>query len=281
MPLLNRSAGELIDVSVTAAPDLPRAMVDPHQLENAIINLVNNARDAMPRGGKLSIYIDEARLKEDGDLGDAEGAVTRFLRITVADTGIGMTEDVLRRAADPFFTTKAVGEGTGLGLSMVYGLVKQSKGQIHIDSEPGKGTTVRMYLPAATDGAASADAPRAELADFTGRRALLVDDDPGVRETTAAMLRSLGFQVTEAANGKDALAALDAAAPFDVMVTDMMMAGMLGSELATRARAMRPALKVLFVSGFASDMLADARPLLSKPFRRAKLAQELAKLLGA
>ncbi|HWA48755.1 MAG TPA: PAS domain-containing protein [Dongiaceae bacterium] len=288
MPLLKRSAGEAVTVAVTAEPDLPRALVDPHQFENAIINLANNARDAMPRGGKLSIHVDETRLKEDGNL-DApelemgvEAGALPFLRITVADTGIGMTPEVLQRAADPFFTTKPVGQGTGLGLSMVYGLIKQSRGQIHIYSEPEMGTTVRMYLPAVTDGTVSLDVGGADLADFTGRRALLVDDDAGVRATTAAMLRSLGFQVTEAANGKDALTLLESAAPFDVMVTDMMMSGgMLGSELAQRARAIRPQLKVLFVSGFVSEVQADARPLLSKPFRRAELAQELARLLGA
>jgi CheY-like chemotaxis protein len=139
-----------------------------------------------------------------------------------------------------------------------------------------------MYLPAVTDGTVSPDVRGTDLADFTGQRALLVDDDAGVRATTVAMLRSLGFHVTEASNGKDALALLEGASPVDVMVTDMMMSGgMLGSELAQRARAIRPDLKVLFVSGFVSDMVADARPLLSKPFRRAELAQELAKLLGA
>ncbi len=284
MPLLKRSTGELIDVRVTAEPGLSRAMVDPHQFENAIINLANNARDAMARGGKLSIHVDQMQLQADGnlDIFDAEAGASPFLRVTVADTGIGMTPDVLRRAADPFFTTKAVGQGTGLGLSMVYGLIKQSKGQIHIYSEPGMGTTVRMYLPAATEGAINTAAAGADLADFTGRRALLVDDDTGVRATTAAMLRSLGFQVTEAANGKEALALLEGATPFDVMVTDLMMSGgMLGSDLAQRARAVRPSLKVLFVSGFVSEMLADARPLLGKPYRRAELAQELAKLLGA
>ena len=165
---------------------------------------------------------------------------------------------------------------------MVYGLIKQSKGQIHIYSEAGMGTTVRLYLPAATESVLSAEAAGANLADFTGRRALLVDDDAPVRATTAAMLRSLGFHVTETANGKEALALLASAAPFDVMVTDVMMSGgMLGSELAEKARGMRPGLNVLFVSGFVSEMLANIRPLLGKPFRRAELARELATLLGA
>jgi CheY-like chemotaxis protein len=165
---------------------------------------------------------------------------------------------------------------------MVYGLIKQSKGQIHISSELEMGTTVRMYLPAVAEGPLAAGAAGANLPDFTGRRALLVDDDASVRATTAAMLRSLGFHVAEAASSKDALALLEGAAPFDVMVTDVMMSGgMLGSELADQALAARPALKVLFVSGFVSDVLADVRPLLSKPFRRAELAQELAQLMGA
>jgi CheY-like chemotaxis protein len=139
-----------------------------------------------------------------------------------------------------------------------------------------------MYLPAVAEGPVAAAAAGANLPDFTGRRALLVDDDASVRATTAAMLRSLGFHVAEAASGREALAMLKGAAPFDVMVTDVMMSGgMLGSELADQARGARPELKVLFVSGFVSDVLADVRPLLSKPFRRAELAQELAKLLEA
>ena len=283
LPLLNRSVGALIDVSIKAAPDLPKAIVDPNQLENAILNLANNARDAMPRGGKLTIGVDLADwiAEEENDPGAGERAATPYLRIAVTDTGIGMTPETLDRAVEPFFTTKPVGQGTGLGLSMVYGLAKQSRGHLRIYSEPGIGTTVRLYLPVATEAGAGQAAPGDSAGDFAGVSALLVDDDPPVRATTAAILRSLGMTVSEAPNGQEALRILGGATPIDVLVTDVILAGgMLGPEVAERARALRPVLKVLFISGFASDALVDHRPLLSKPFRRAELAAEVAKLLG-
>ena len=268
---------------VSASVLLPKAIVDPNQLENAILNLANNARDAMPRGGKLTIGVDLADwiAEEENDPGAGERAATPYLRIAVTDTGIGMTPETLDRAVEPFFTTKPVGQGTGLGLSMVYGLAKQSRGHLRIYSEPGIGTTVRLYLPVATEAGAGQAAPGDSAGDFAGVSALLVDDDPPVRATTAAILRSLGMTVSEAPNGQEALRILGGATPIDVLVTDVILAGgMLGPEVAERARALRPALKVLFISGFASDALVDHRPLLSKPFRRAELAAEVAKLLG-
>jgi CheY-like chemotaxis protein len=198
----------------------------------------------------------------------------------VTDTGIGMSRATLARAVEPFFTTKPVGQGTGLGLSMVYGLARQSKGQLRLYSEPGVGTTVRLYLPVAAESATTAAAAPARDGDFHGRHALLVDDDPPVRVTTAAILRSLGFEVAEAQTGKEALRILEGGRTIDVLVTDVILAGgMLGPEVAKRARELRPQIRVLFISGFASDALAEHRPLLSKPFRRAELAAELAKLL--
>ncbi len=282
LPLLQRSVGALIEVTINAAPNLPKAMVDPNQLENAIINLANNARDAMPRGGRLSIGVDIAPLPTDdpGEPDFAEDRSATYLRIAVTDTGIGMASETLQRSVEPFFTTKPVGQGTGLGLSMVYGLAKQSKGQLRIYSEPGIGTTIRLYLPVASGGVAADATARDDTAAFTGTNALLVDDDPPVRATTAAILRSLGFNVVEAATGKEALRILEGERPVDVLVSDVILAGgMLGPEVAERARALRPSLKVLFISGFAADTLAENRPLLSKPFRRAELAVELDKLL--
>jgi len=248
LPLLNRSVGALIEVAIKAAPDLPKALVDPNQLENAIINLANNARDAMPRGGKLTILVDLATLppEEIGQPDGTESDAIPYLRISVTDTGTGMARETLARALEPFFTTKPVGQGTGLGLSMVYGLTKQSKGQLRLYSEPGVGTTIRIYLPAAP----------------------------------AAILRSLGLEVSEAATGKEALRILESDRPLDILVTDVILAGgMLGPEVAAHAHTLRPTLKTLFISGFASDSLADHRPLLSKPFRRAELAAELSKLM--
>ncbi|HNB26976.1 MAG TPA: PAS domain-containing protein [Alphaproteobacteria bacterium] len=283
LPLLNRSVGPLIEVAIKAAPDLPRALVDPNQLENAILNLANNARDAMPRGGRLSISVDfvEWAAEEDGGLDAGEHRAAPYLRISVTDTGVGMTRETLERAVEPFFTTKPVGQGTGLGLSMVYGLAKQSRGHLRIYSEPGIGTTIRLFLPVATEAAPNPMALGDSAGDFAGRNALLVDDDPAVRATTAAMLRSLGFSVSEAPTGTEALRILEGTKPIDVLVTDVILAGgMLGPEVAQRARSLKPALKVLFISGFASDALVDHRPLLSKPFRRAELAAELGKLLG-
>jgi CheY-like chemotaxis protein len=281
LPLLNRSVGALIKVNIKAAPDLPKAMVDPHQLENAILNLANNARDAMPRGGDLTIRVDRSDPQKDDGV-DAKAAADGgpFLCVAVSDTGIGMSRETLKRAIEPFFTTKPVGQGTGLGLSMVYGLARQSKGHLRIDSEPGIGTTIRLYLPtAAAQVAGPVDAGSA-IADFAGARALLVDDDPAVRRTTAAMLASIGFTVREAATGKEALQVLEGTAQFDILVTDVILAGgMLGPEVAERARALRPGLNILFISGYASDSVAEIQPLLSKPFRRAELAQQIALLL--
>lgn len=281
MPLLNRSVGALIQVEIKAAPGLPKAMVDPHQLENAIINLANNARDAMPRGGKLTIQVDQSMPPADGD-GEAapEGGRALFLCLSITDTGTGMAREVTERAIEPFFTTKPVGQGTGLGLSMVYGLAKQSKGHLRIYSEPGVGTTIKIYLPQAEPGAAIAAPIADKVADFAGTNVLLVDDDRPVRTTTAAILRSLGFEVTEASSGKEALRILESAKPLDVLVTDVVLAGgILGPEVAERARALRPQMKILFISGFTSDALAEHRPLLSKPFRRAELAKQLGDLL--
>ncbi len=283
LPLLNRSVGALIEVAIKAAPDLPRALVDPNQLENAILNLANNARDAMPRGGRLSIGVDlvEWSSEEDGAVEIGEHRPAPHLRISVTDTGIGMARETLERAIEPFFTTKPVGQGTGLGLSMVYGLAKQSRGHLRIYSEPGIGTTVRLFLPVAPEMAPNPAVLGIGVGDFAGRNALLVDDDPPVRATTAAMLRSLGFNVSEAPTGQEALRILESGKPIDVLVTDVILAGgMLGPDVAQRARAVKPELKVLFISGFASDTLVDHRPLLSKPFRRAELAAELTKLLG-
>ncbi|MBL9033385.1 MAG: PAS domain-containing protein [Rhodospirillaceae bacterium] len=283
LPLLKRSVGALIEVTINAAPDLPKALVDPNQLENAILNLANNARDAMPRGGRLTIGVDLGTWLADDETAATPAPAAEpgpCLRISVTDTGIGMTPEVLARAVEPFFTTKPVGQGTGLGLSMVYGLAKQSKGQLRLYSEPGIGTTIRLYLPVATGGAAG-PAPDGGRADaFDGMRALLVDDDAAVRATTAAILRSLGFEVSQAATGKEAIAVLENPRPIDVLITDVILAGgMAGPDVAERAKKLRPELKVLFISGFASDSLAELRPLLSKPFRRAEMAAELAKLL--
>jgi PAS domain S-box-containing protein len=283
MPLLKRSVGELVQVAVKAEPALPAAIVDPHQLENAVINLANNARDAMPRGGTLTVELGSAMLPPEGPDADGnDGTLAPFLLMAISDTGVGMAPDVLARAIQPFFTTKPVGQGTGLGLSMVYGLIRQSKGHMRIYSEPGIGTTIKLYLPQAMTDAVASTSQAAAPVDFSGRRALLVDDDEQVRATTAAMLRGFGFDVSEAASGKEALAILERDGAFDVMVTDVILAGgMLGPDMAERARALHPRLQILFISGFSSDVVGAGSAVLTKPFRRAELARRLAEIMRA
>lgn len=288
-PLLKRSVGELIEIVISHAPDLPDAFVDPHQFENAIINISNNARDAMPNGGRLSIHVETAKLDSEpgGDVLGSDLAGT-YLCVTLTDNGVGIPRDELGRVFEPFFTTKPVGQGTGLGLSMVYGLVSQSRGRLRIYSEPGVGTSIKIYLPVASAAAATEPAKAPTAASFEGMRALLVDDDVAVRATTAAQLRSLGFDVTEAAAGPETLAIIRSDLQFDVMVSDVILAGgMLGPELARQVRALRPMLPILFISGFSAEMVLGQGPedpmahLLRKPFRRAELATQLSELIQA
>jgi CheY-like chemotaxis protein len=241
----------------------------------------------MPNGGRLSIEISEETIDVDYAQLYPEVRTGRYVAISVTDTGTGMSKDVQERAFEPFFTTKAVGSGTGLGLSMVYGFVKQSAGHVQIYSEPGHGTTVRIYLPIARDEdsrqAPTEPAPADPLAQ--GETVLVVEDDPRVRRVTVARLRELGYAVCEADSGPAALATLSKGQSFDLLFTDMVMpGGLTGVELAERVRSEQPHMKVLFTSGYAEPETIKqgqgaAAQWLRKPYTRTDLARKLREVL--
>ena len=286
-PLLRRSLGEHVELEVIHGGGLWSAMVDGPQLESALLNLSINARDAMPGGGRLTIETRNAHLDASYAADNADVQPGQYVMIAVSDTGSGMDAETVARAFEPFFTTKPVGKGSGLGLSMVFGFVKQSQGHVKIYSEPGQGTTVRLYLPRATNG----DAPGADeepTAHNEGQeKILLVEDDDLVRDHVAKQLRDLGYRVIACSNGADALQALRATADVDLLFTDVVMpGGMNGRELAEAARALRPDLPVLFTSGYTENAIVHhgrldpGVHLLAKPYRRRDLAAKLRVVLA-
>jgi PAS domain S-box-containing protein len=285
--LLRRSLGETIVLRTRLAENLLPTVIDPGQFEAALLNLVVNARDAMPQGGQLTIETANYWLHEDAahtQLYEVEPG--QYVMLAVGDTGSGMAPDVQRHAFEPFFTTKEVGQGSGLGLSMVYGLVKQSGGFIHLDSEVGQGTTLRLYLPAAgADAGTAVETPSEPVRPRPGQQQtiLVVEDESAVRQMAVRMLESLGFQTVEADTATTALAVLDATPQAAALFTDVVLPGPLsGVELARQAVQRRPDLKVLFTSGYAEAHFRD-RPagsdLLDKPYRKAQLAEKLHALL--
>jgi signal transduction histidine kinase len=287
--LLARTLGETIRIRTSTAPGLWRARADRRQLENAILNLAVNARDAMPDGGWLTIEASNVELDADYAAEQDEVTPGPYVTLGVSDTGIGMPPEVAARALEPFFTTKPVGHGTGLGLSMVYGFVKQSQGHIKIYSERGRGTTVRIYLPAAdgTEGeAAQAQDGSGLPVARAGETVLVVEDDPMVRKLAVRLLTGLGYGVIEAESGPMALALAGSAERIDLLLTDLVLPeGMNGATLARRIGAVRPGLRALFMSGYAADAVSGTGlieagvPLLSKPFRKLELAVKLREAL--
>jgi PAS domain S-box-containing protein len=280
--LLNRTLGEGIQIDVRDDNgELWHVLVDPAQVESSLINLAVNARDAMTEGGTLTIEArNVTRADHDEEIGSGD-----FVLLSVSDTGIGMTAEVLERAIEPFFTTKRLGQGTGLGLSMVYGFVKQSGGHVKIESTVGHGTKVKLYLPR-TDAVAQPEATISdtELAAVSGRdrTILLVEDDAGVRAVTAAMLKDLQFTVIEADNGARALDIVDRESAIDLLFTDIVMPGMNGFELGRLARERRPQLPVLYATGYAASYTAPEKDadVLSKPYRETDLLMKLRTLFG-
>jgi PAS domain S-box-containing protein len=278
--LLRPTLGEHVEIEAALNDDAWQAMIDPSQLTTALINLALNARDAMPAGGKLmletaNIHLDETYAGMQGDI-----APGPYVMIAVSDNGHGIPASIRDKVFEPFFTTKGIGKGTGLGLSMVYGFVKQSDGHIRIYSEEGHGTTIKLYLPRAAEQAGES-AGRAEAAVEGGTETILVvEDDPLVRNYVAAQLAGLGYATILAATGDDALAKIDGGMAFDLLFTDVIMPGsMNGRQLADAAAHRRPALKVLFTSGYTEDAIVhhgrlDAGVLLlNKPYRKADLAR--------
>jgi PAS domain S-box-containing protein len=276
--LLGSTLGPTIDVRLDLASDLPPAKADPNQLEMALLNLAVNARDAMPDGGELTIMARRESVRGRHASGVKPG---HYVRLCVRDTGVGMDEDTLRRATEPFFSTKGVGRGTGLGLSMVHGLAAQLGGGMAIESGPGRGTTIELWLPVSTifTGNEEQEHPPAPIVKARGV-ALLVDDEVLVRMSTADMLADLGFEVAEANSAEEALSLLRSGLQPNLVVTDHLMPGMSGAQLARELKAQRPGLPVLIVSGYADAEGVDpdiAR--LTKPFRNAELAEILSVLL--
>jgi signal transduction histidine kinase len=271
--LVASTSGPRTKVVVDLPDDLPAAVADANQLEMAILNLAVNARDAMPDGGRLTISARADDVAAGGRTGLAPG---RYVRLSVADTGCGMGEETLKRAVEPFYSTKAVGEGTGLGLSMAHGLVAQLGGMLTIDSRPGLGTNVELWLPATEASAEAPETLQDAQANTAAGTALLVDDEELVRASTAEMLADLGFAVVEAASAEEALRLLDGGLSFQTLVTDHLMPGMSGTDLAREVVGRRPGTRVLLVSGFAEvDGVAPDLPRLVKPFRQADLASKL------
>ncbi|MDO9487888.1 MAG: response regulator, partial [Sphingomonadaceae bacterium] len=277
--LLARSLGASVRVVVDVPDELAPARVDPNQLELAILNLSINARDAMPGGGTLTISACESALAA----AEPDLKAGRYIRIAVADTGVGMDADTMRRAVEPFFSTKGVGKGTGLGLSMVYGFAAQLGGALRLSGAPGVGTTAELWMPV-SDEAAPAGPPGRKAPARAARSAtvLLVDDEDLVRMGTADMLTDLGYTVVEARSGPEALGLLDGReADFDLVVTDYLMPEMNGAQLADQVRRIRPGLPLLLVTGYTNlaESAGAALPRLSKPFRQDDLAAQVAELL--
>ena len=274
--LVSSTTGPQIKVVVDAEEDLPPAKADPNQLEMALLNLAVNARDAMPEGGTLRISASADTVAAGSNVKLRSG---RYVRLSVADTGIGMDQATLARAVEPFFSTKGVGKGTGLGLSMVHGLVSQLGGALTIKSKLGLGTNVELWLPQ-TEAVPEATALMREAEPFQGSgTALLVDDEDIVRLSTADMLGSLGYRVVEAESAEEALRVISKGVHIDLVVTDHLMPGMTGTDLARALRDHRPDIPVLVVSGYAEvEGIAADLPRLTKPFREDELAASLAAL---
>jgi PAS domain S-box-containing protein len=286
LDLLRRTIGEQITLTVNLADELPSAFVDRSLLETALLNLVINARDAMPRGGALSISTRAVKFAPQAEVGLEPG---HYSEIAVTDTGFGMSTDVKQRAFEPFFTTKPVGKGSGLGLAMVYGFAKQSGGHVRIESEPGRGTSIRVALPQAASATMPVARPQPVAAEPAGRgeKVLIVEDEAAVRSWVASTIAGLGYTPLEVADGRAALKILEADNTVAVLFTDVMLpGGMTGLELADAARRLRPELRVLFTSGYSEDLNARSAaassdlPILAKPYRKHALASLLETILG-
>lgn len=285
--MIRRVLPESISVEVHTSRNHWLASVDPGQLGNALINLAVNARDAMPDGGTLIIEVADLVLSRDYVRVDPDLKQGEYVQISVSDNGSGMPPEVLAKAFDPYFTTKPIGEGTGLGLSMVYGFAKQSGGHLSIYSEPGQGTTVRLFLPRARDEAKPVAASEAVGGLPQGKETiLLVEDNELVRSHVHKLLNSMGYNVIVAGNGPEALDALNRVQSVDLLFTDMIMpGGMSGKELADAAQELRPGMKVLFTSGYTNNSVVQngrldpSINLLSKPYSRKDLAEILRRLL--
>jgi PAS domain S-box-containing protein len=286
--MLRMALGEGVEVKTVTAHGLWNTIVDPVQLETAILNLALNARDAMAGRGKLTIEIGAATPDSLTGAADINPAARPYVRVSVTDTGCGMPPETVERAFDPFFTTKGAASGTGLGLSMVHGLVKQSGGHIWIDSEVGRGTTVHIFLPRALESEDVQEEPALGDVARGSETILLVEDDDGVRATTADMLAELGYAVLDACDADRAMAIVESGAALDLLFTDVVLPGEIRStELARKARDLLPGIAVVFTSGYSynelvrDDALVDGTELLGKPYTREDLDLMLRRALAA
>lgn len=289
--LVRRSIGEGVEVEAIVSAGLWNTFVDPTQIENALLNLAINARDAMDGNGRLTIEVGNAFLDDDYVRGQVDMKPGQYVMLAVSDTGCGMTPQVLAQVFQPFFSTKPTGSGTGLGLSMVYGFVRQSGGHVKIYSEPGQGTTVKLYLPRAHEGADAVDATPGGGAEAGGdETVLVVEDDAAVRGATVEMLQELGYRVLKAGDADQALVVIDDAvahhAAIDLLFTDVVMPGRLKSpELADKARERLPGIAVLFTSGYAQNAIVHGGrldpgvELLPKPYTAQALASKVRAVL--
>jgi signal transduction histidine kinase len=280
--LLRRSIGEGIDLQIVAMDDLWGTLCDPNQLESALLNLAINARDAMPDGGRLVIATANARF--DNVTADTPAlSPGEYICISVTDSGVGMSAEVAARAFDPFFTTKPIGQGTGLGLSMIYGFARQSNGHVTIESRPGLGTSVRLYLPRhhGDIDTERALAVRAAEHAATGETVLVVEDEPVVRGVIVEMLGEQGYRTLQAVDGPSGLSILRSHERIDLLVTDVGLPGMNGRQLADQARETRPDLKVLFITGYAESVaisdgfLQPGMEMVTKPFDLDNLSRRI------
>jgi PAS domain S-box-containing protein len=289
--LIRGSIGPGITLDTVTTVGLWPCFCDPNQLENALLNLCINARDAMPNGGRVTVETANSWI-DDASAAARDMPPGQYVALCVTDTGTGMAPDVLARAIDPFFTTKPVGQGTGLGLSMIYGFAKQSNGQLRIYSEVGEGTTVRIYLPRHLGGPAEepdiGELARAPSPEGSGETVLVVDDEPVVRMLVADTLGELGYQAIEAGDGASALKVLESDVRVDLLITDVgLPGGFNGAQLAEEGRRQRPDLKVLFITGYAenaaisSGRLAPGMHVMSKPFAMDKLAARIRSIIAS
>jgi CheY-like chemotaxis protein len=285
--MLRRLIGEHIELIVNCSPALWRVKADPGQVGRVIMNLALNARDAMPQGGTLTMELGNVRLNEAGA---AERKLTpgSYVMLAVSDTGIGMDAETQAHLFEPFFTTKTKGVGTGLGLSVVLGIVEQSGGAIRVHSEAGRGSTFRIYLPQVEESSKSEVAPGDALSEAPrgSEVVLLVEDEDGVRQLGRRILERTGYTVIEARHGKEGLAVCESReGPIHILVTDVLMPGIGGRELAERAALLRPEMKVLFVSGHTDDSVLNVgiklhgTPFLQKPFSLVQLAKKVREVL--
>ncbi len=289
--LLRRSLGERVEIRLDCGEMLWPVTVDPVQLETAVVNLCINARDAMPQGGVLTVETANAVIDADYAVAHAELSPGDYVMVAISDTGTGMPPEILARVFDPFFTTKPVGRGTGLGLSMVYGFMKQSGGHVNVYSEPGRGTTVKLYLPRQTGGKAAAEAAAAQTPVPRSERhelVLVVEDNPDMRRIAVRQLIELGYRVKEADNADQAMAVVGGGLRPDLLFSDVIMPGSMdGIGLAERLRLTHADLPVLLTSGFTERAVLEARvregravfPMLSKPYRKDDLARALRRVL--